>query len=101
MKYVVYIQQELYNEISYKKYHYECLTDSESPIYFNTFEEAKKYVDNYKLKIEKVSNALYVDYLTISKYNEETQEEDEEVLYNKALSYKEIETQEDIKLDFN
>ena len=83
MKYVVYIQQELYNKISCEKYHYECLTDSESPIYFNTFEEAKNYVDNYKLKIEKVFNALYVDYLTISKYNEETQE-DEEVLYNKA-----------------
>lgn len=100
MKYVVYFEQELYSKKNDEKYIYEHLTDGEESKYFDTFEEAKKYVDNYNIKIEKIDFNLYVDYLSIHKYNEETGEA-EEKLYDKTLSYEEIEQREDIKLAFD
>ena len=49
MKYVVYFEQELYSKKNDEKYIYEHLTDGEESKYLDTFEEAKKYVDNYNI----------------------------------------------------
>ena len=87
--YVVMVYGENYKMLGLYEYKYECLTDKYEE-YFETFEEAKKFVDNFDLKIDydKRGGSIYVDYLAIFKF------EDDEIvgdqLYDRGVGTDEI-----------
>lgn len=87
--YVVMVYGENYKMLGLYEYKYECLADKYEE-YFETFEEAKKFVDNFDLKIDydKRGGSIYVDYLAIFKF------EDDEIvgdqLYDRGVGTDEI-----------
>ena len=87
--YVVMVYGENYTMVSLYTYKYECLTDKYEE-YFETFEEAKKFVDNFDLQIDydKIHGSIYADYLAIFKF------EDGEIvgdqLYDRGINKEEI-----------
>ena len=95
--YVVKIESEVYTNYGKGKYRYEHLTNKSDDVYFENLDDAIKFVDNYNLEICKNCD-LYVDYLSIFKFNEEDEEIEGDVLYDKGISYEEIENQEGVKM---
>ena len=98
--YVVMVHGENYKMLSLYEYKYECLTDKYEE-YFETFEEAKKFVDNFNLQIDydKRSGSIYADYLAIFKF------EDDEIvgdqLYDRGINVEEISKQCGVKIKFS
>ena len=99
-KYIVTIETEHFKKKSANKYCYECLLDKFEPVYFATLNEAKKFVDDYNLECDKQTYDLYLDFLSVFKYNEETEEADSDSLYNRGFDYSKIEEEYNIKLCF-
>ena len=98
--YVVMVYGENYKMLGLYEYKYECLTDKYEE-YFETFEEAKKFVDNFNLQIDydKRSGSIYADYLAIFKF------EDDEIvgdqLYDRGINVEEIFKQCGVKIKFS
>ena len=70
-KFGVYKEVEVYKKISgYNRYHYECLTDSTLLEVFDNKEDAIQYVDSYTLNVDKYSDRIYADTLSIFEVDE-------------------------------
>lgn len=94
--YVVMVDSESYDKLGGNAYKYECLAHKYEE-YFETLEEAKRFVDNFNLEIDYNNRfgSLYVDYLSIFKL------EDDEIvgdqLYDRGVDKEEICKQCNIK----
>lgn len=105
-KYGVYKETESYRKVNgYNRYHYECLTDSTLLEVFDNLDDAIKYVDNHTLNVDKYSDSMYADSLSVfeisndnDKYDHYTYEIVSDSLYNKTYAYEELESMLDIKI---
>ena len=97
-KFGVYKEVEVYKKISgYNRYHYECLTDSTLLEVFDNKEDAIQYVDSYTLNVDKYSDRIYADTLSIFEVDE-CNSIISDNLYVHTYSYEELESMLDITL---
>lgn len=98
-KYLVTIEQEHFKKggTGYP-YKYQCLTDK-NRARFKTFEEAKKYVDEYNLEYEISQFDLYVDFLSIFELDDEGSVIGDN-LYNNSYDIEKIKEIENIKIEY-
>lgn len=100
--YVVINSCEYFKKIS-GVYKYQHLVDNTKNIYFESEEEAKKYIDNYKLNFDLDSSNLYLEYLELYKYdnkNDDIDQNESERKYDKAFNIEKFMEENNIKIEF-
>lgn len=106
--YIVCSNWEIYNRKHNNVFCYHYSDQAEDSRFFENINDAKKFIDNYPLQVDKEGNRLYVNYLCLYEYDEklvdisETEGIDPNEkgeLYSKTYNDKEIEEKAGVKLE--
>lgn len=107
-KYIVCINWEIYNRKENNVFCYHYSDQAEESKFFENINDAKNFIDNYPLQIDKEDNRLYVNCLYLYEYDEKLVDISEiegidpngkGELYSKAYDYEEIEEKAGVKLE--
>lgn len=97
-KFGVYKETESYKKVNgYNRYHYECILDDTLLEVFDNLDSAIQYVDSYTLNVDKYSDSIYADTLSVFEVDDDNSIISDN-LYNKAYTYEELESMLDIKI---
>lgn len=106
--YIVCIDWVIYCRKENNVFCYSYSDQAEDSRFFGNINDAKKFIDNYPLQVDKEGNRLYVNCLCLYEYDEnlvdisETEGIDPNEkgeLYSKAYDYEEIEEKAGVKLE--